>query len=303
MKKTLALVLTLLLVMSAASAIAASKVTLNTMDLMDQHWVTVDKGCQDAVAELAGQGVEIDYKWDAPVAGKTDAGQIECINAAYADNADVILLASNGPDTQVDTIKQYSEEGVKFIYVDSPANYPAEQTLATNNTNAGQTAGEQLLAALTEKGVAEGTIGIVNVNAATQSTVDREAGFRKAFEGTAFEILETQYGEGQAAKSQELAADYITNGVVGIFGTNEGGTVGVGNAIKEAGGDVIGVGFDTSDAILELVKDGSLLCVMAQDPYKMGYEGVMSAAKLLAGEAIEEPNVDTGVKVIDAAAL
>ena len=303
MKKVLALVLSLMLVMSTASALAASKVILITMDLMDQHWVHVDRGCQDAVAELAAQGIEIDYKWDAPTQGKDDTAQIECMNNAYADGAEVILLASNGPNTQVATIEQYSNEGVKFIYVDSPANYPAEQTLATNNTNAGQTAGEQLLAALTAEGITEGKIGIVNVNPATQSTVDREAGFRKAFEGTAFEILETQYGEGQVALSQEIAAGYITNGCVGIFGTNEGGTVGVGNAIKEAGGAVIGVGFDQSDAIKELTLDGYLLCAMAQDPYKMGYEGMMSAAKVLAGEAIEEPLVDTGVQVMDAAAL
>lgn len=304
MKKVFAMVLCLMLVLSATSAaLAASTVTLITMDLMDQHWVNVDKGCQDAVAELKAKGVEINYNWDAPTAGKDDAAQIECINNAYANNAEVILLASNGPDTQVATIEQMTKDGVKFIYVDSAANYPALQTLATNNTNAGQTAGEQMLAKLTANGVTEGKIGIVNVNAATTSTVQREAGFRKAFEGTKFEVLETQYGEGNATKSQELAANYITDGCVAIFGTNEGGTVGVGNAIKEAGGTVVGVGFDKSDAILELIKDGSLLCTMAQDPYKMGYEGMMSAAKVLAGETLEVENVDTGVKVIDASSL
>ena len=304
MKKVFALVLCLMLVLSATSmAMAASKVTLITMDLMDQHWVNVDKGCQDAVAELKASGVEIEYNWDAPTAGKDDAAQIECINNAYANNAEVILLASNGPDTQVATIEQMTKDGVKFIYVDSAANYPALQTLATNNTNAGQTAGEQMLAKLTANGVTEGKIGIVNVNAATTSTVQREAGFRAAFEGSKFTILETQYGEGNATKSQELAANYITDGCVGIFGTNEGGTVGVGNAIKEAGGAVVGVGFDKSDAILELIKDGSLLCTMAQDPYKMGYEGMMSAAKVLAGETLAEVNVDTGVQVIDATTL
>ncbi len=303
MKKVLALVLVLMLALGASSALAASKVTLITMDLMDQHWVNVDKGCQDAVAELKGKGVEIEYNWDAPTQGKDDTAQIECMNNAFANNAEVILLASNGPDTQVATIEQYSKEGVKFIYVDSPANFPAEQTLATNNTNAGQTAGEQMLAALTAASISEGKIGVVNVNAATQSTVDREAGFRKAFEGTKFEILETQYGNGNATESQNIAANYITDGCVGIFGTNEGGTVGVGNAIKEAGQGVIGVGFDQSDAIKELIKDGSLLCAMAQDPYKMGYEGMMTAAKVLAGEAVAEANVDTGVKVVDAAAL
>ena len=65
-------------------------------------------------------------------------------------------------------------------------------------------------------------------------------------------IRDSQYGEGDAAKSQDIADNYITDGCVGIFGCNEGATVGTGNAIKGAGGGVIGVGFDKSDAILGL---------------------------------------------------
>jgi len=305
MKKLLSLALALLMMLGATSAMAADfNVWLITMDLMDLHWVSVDEGCRDAVAELAEEGLVISYKWDAPQVGKDDSAQIECMNNAFADGVDLVLLASNGPDTQVATIQELSEAGVQFIYVDSPANFPALATLATNNTNAGETAGQQMLAALAAAGVTEGTIGIVNVNAATTSTQQREDGFRKAFEGSAFEILEVQYGNGNATESQNIAANYITQGVVGIFGTNEGGTVGVGNAIMEAGDSgVVGVGFDKSDAILGLVRDGWLLCTMAQDPYLMGYAGMMSAALVLMDEELEETNIDTGVQVIDAAAL
>ncbi|MPM13332.1 Ribose import binding protein RbsB [bioreactor metagenome] len=160
-----------------------------------------------------------------------------------------------------------------------------------------------MINALKKAGVTEGSIGIVNVNSATASTVAREKGFRSAFDGTSFKILETQYGEGDAAKSKEIAANYITQGVVGIFGANEGSTVGAGNAIQESGKKVIGVGFDKSDMILELIKNGHLLCTMAQNPDVMGYEGMKTAAKVLAGEKIEKKNVDTGVSVINAEAL
>ncbi len=299
MKKLFALVLSLMLVFSATAALADAKVYLITMDLFDAHWVAVDQGCKDAAAELGG----IEYKWSAPTQGKDDAAQIENINNAFADGADVILLASNGPQTQVATLEQIAAEGVKIVYVDSPADFDgALQTLATNNTNAGQIAGEQLLKALTDKGVTEGKIGIVNINAATVSTQQRETGFRKAFEGSAFELLETQYGNGDATLSQEIANNYITEGCVGIFGANEGATVGVGNAIAENGNTIAGVGFDKSDAILKLVEGGSLLCTMAQNPYVMGYEGMKTAAKALAGET-EFEDMDTGVSVIDAAYL
>jgi len=271
------------------------KVYLITMDLMDQHWVSVDKGCKDAAEEIGN----IEYIWNAPTSGKDDAAQIECINNAAADGADLILLASNGPDTQVATLKEITSQGVKIIYVDSPANFDALQTLATDNTAAGKTAGEEMLNELKARGITSGKIGIVNVNAATTSTVHRENGFRSVFKGTGFEILETQYGEGQVDKSQQIATNYITEGCVGIFGTNEGGTVGVGNAIAEAGGKVVGVGFDKSDAVLQHIKNGNLLCTMAQNPYVMGYEGMKSAKIALDGGTISQKNVDTGVSVIN----
>jgi ribose transport system substrate-binding protein len=280
---------------AAESGTKPYKVYLITMDLMDQHWVSVDKGCKDAAAELGN----IDYVWNAPTNGKDDAAQIECINNAVADGANLILLASNGPDTQVETLKEVTSQGVKIIYVDSPANFDALQTLATDNTAAGKTAGEQMIAELKAKGVASGKIGIVNVNAATTSTVLREKGFRAAFEGKGYEILETQYGEGQVDKSQQIATNYITEGCVGIFGTNEGGTVGVGNAIAEAGGKVVGVGFDKSDAVLQHIKNSNLLCTMAQNPYVMGYEGMKSAKVALDGGTIAQKSFDTGVSVID----
>ena len=156
-----------------------------------------------------------------------------------------------------------------------------------------------MLKALEAAGVAEGKIGIVNVNAATASTVAREKGFRAAFEGTKFELLETQYCDGDAARAKDIASNYITQGCVGIFGANEGSTVGTGNAIQEAGGKVVGVGFDKSNMILDLIRNGYLVCTMAQNPDVMGYEGVKAAARALAGEPAGPAYVDTGVSVLN----
>ena len=270
------------------------RIYLISMDQMDQHWVNMDKGAKKAVEELGN----VDYKWTAPDV-KDDAKQIECINNAVADGTDAVLLAANGPDAAVSALKEAESAGVKIVYVDSPANLPAVKTFCTDNKAAGATAAEQLLTALKDKGVTSGKIGIIGVNAATQSTVDRESGFRSAFEGSDFELLETQYSDGDAAKSKDVATNYIAQGCVGIFGTNEGSTVGTGNAIKEAGGEAIGVGFDKSDAILGLIRDGSLLCVMAQNPDKMGSEGIKAAVAALDGsDKGDGSTVDTGVTVL-----
>jgi len=278
---------------TTAAAAETKKVILITMDSTDQHWVSVDKGAQEA-ADAAG----VDYTWMAPDK-KDDAQQIERVNNAIADGADAILIAANGPDSITGALDEAKAEGIVIIYVDSPANSEASATFSTDNKAAGKTAGEQMIAALTADGVTTGSIGIVNINTATDSTNKREAGFREAFEGTEFTILETQYGEGDAAKSQDIADNYITDGVVGIFGCNEGATVGVGNAIKGAGGGIIGVGFDRSDAILSLIKDGSLVCTMVQNPSTMGSEGMKAAIAVLNGETLAATQVDTGVSIVN----
>ena len=308
MKKALSILLCLAMVMAllagcgakeeapAAQSAESYKVALITMDSIDQHWITLKEGAEKAAAEL---GVELTFM--APNT-KDDALQIEQVNNAVSAGNQAIIVAANGPDAISSALNEAVAAGVKIVYVDSPANVAAEATFSTDNEAAGKTAGETMLAELTAKGVADGKIGIVNVNAATASTVAREAGFRAAFEGTAFELLETQYGEGDAAKSQSIAENYITQGVVGIFGANEGSTNGAGNAVKAAGADVVCVGFDKSDAILGLIEDGYVLATMAQNPDVMGYEGVKAAVAALKGEALGGAVTDTGVSVLTASA-
>ena len=269
------------------------KIALITMDSIDQHWVTLNEGAQKAAEEL---GVSVTFM--SPNT-KDDAQQIECVNNAVAGGYEAIMVAANGPDAISSALNEAAAAGVKIVYVDSPANVEAEATFSTDNKAAGKTAGEEMIKALEAAGVTSGSIGIINVNAATDSTVMREEGFRSAFEGTDYEILETQYGEGDAAKSQSIAENYITQGVVGIFGCNEGSTTGAGNAIKASGNsEIIGVGFDKSDAILGLIDDGYLLCTMAQNPDVMGYEGVKACVQALEGEDLGGATTDTGVSVL-----
>lgn len=274
------------------------KIVLITIDSMDQHWVNMDLGCKKAAQELGN----VDYTWLAPDV-KDDNKQIECINNAVAGGATAILLAANGPDAVTSVLKEADQAGVKIIQVDSFANYPCVQKLGTNNVAAGKLAGEQVMAKLKEKGITKGNIGVVSVNAATTSTVNREEGFRSAFQGTKYKILATQYGEGDAAKSKDIAANFITQGVVALFGANEGSTVGVGNANEESGNAVVAAGMDKSNAVINLIKGGSLICTMAQNPDKMGYEGIKTAMKALNGEKVTPDYVDTGVSMLDKAAV
>lgn len=274
------------------------KIALITMDSVDQHWVSLKEGAEE---EAKADGVTVDFM--APDV-KDDAKQIECINNAVAGGYDAILVAANSEDAVSGALQEAVDAGIKIVYVDSPANVEAEATFSTDNKAAGKTAGEEMIKALEDKGIKDGSIGIVNINTSTNSTIQREEGFREALEGTDYELLETQYCEGDAAKAQTIAENYITEGVVGIFGANEGAATGTGNAIKASGSDeIVGVGFDKSDTLKGLIEDGYLVCTMAQNPDQMGKLGVQACIKAFNGEDLGGEVTDTGVSVLTKEAL
>ena len=62
-----------------------------------------------------------------------------------------IMVAANGPDAITSALKEAQSAGIKIIYVDSPANLPAEATFSTDNQAAGKTAGETMAERLSRK--------------------------------------------------------------------------------------------------------------------------------------------------------
>lgn len=269
-------------------------IILVTMDGLDNHWVNVDKGAQAAAKELG-----VTYQWMAPDK-KDTALQIEMLNNAIAAKCNGLIVAAVDPNAIVATLQSAADAGIKIVYADSTANFDAVAKFTTDNYAAAKTAGEQMLAGLKAKGITSGDIGIVAFSNATQTSVDREQGFRDAFKDTSFNLLETQYGNSEVAASQAAAENFISQGVVGVYGNNEPGAVGVGNAVA-ANPDWKGVaiGFDASDTTLEMVENGSLYCVIAQNPYKMGYGAVYAAYDAVVGKPIEQTDVDTGSTVVN----
>ena len=72
MKKLFALVLSLVLVLGCTAALAEQyTIYLVTMDLEDMHWVSVNQGAEDAVAEAKEAGVDIRYVWSGPTDRKS----------------------------------------------------------------------------------------------------------------------------------------------------------------------------------------------------------------------------------------
>ena len=309
-KRILALAAAAMLVMTSASAFAAddfdaskgagvdTKVALITMDQMDVHWVRLKNAAEERVKAYNDAGAKIDLNWLAPET-KDNAQQIQKIETAIADGANYIIISANDATSCNKALEEAIDAGIKIIYVDATATVPAAATYATDNYAGGVQAGEYMKAVLDEAGVKDGTIGIVDAQAGVESCENRYQGFASVFEGTDFTLGERQYSDGDNAKAQELANTLIANGVVAIYGTNDGATNGAAAAVKDAaanGETIYCVGWDKSDSNIAHV----LLAFMAQNPNVMGEKAIDAVVAIEGGADLGGEVVDTGVSTVDA---
>lgn len=276
-------------------AMSNYKIYLITMDKEDQFWYIMNQGALDMASMLG-----VTYIWDAPQE-RIVREQIDVFNRAVEVGADAIMLAASDPREISRAVEDAKANGVKMIYVDAPANEEGIITLATDNYNAGKIAGETMLSELMELGIRAGSIGIIGVTPENITTLDRERGFRDAIsQNEQFTVLDTRFSNGDPQLSQEFAETYIEEnpGLVGLFGTNEGSTVGVGNAIAAQNNNIVGIGFDLTKETQKLINKDALNAIMVQNPYTMGYLGMASAVAAVKGFNTGPPFIDTGVSIL-----
>lgn len=272
------------------------KIYLITMDKSDQFWEVMDNGAREMASMLG-----VAYEWDAPLT-RDIYKQIQIFNNAVVAGADAILLAASDPLKISSAVEEAKALGVKIIYVDAPAFEEAVITLATDNYTAGKIAGENMFYELEEFGLTNGSIGIIGVTPENRTTVNREMGFRDYFKlFVRYQILETIYTNGDPELAKQATEKYIRDNpnLVGIFSTNEGSTLGMGYALRDNDINIIGIGFDITPVIQEMIRDNTIKATLVQNPFTMGYLGMAEAVAALRGFDTGPQLINTGVSVVN----
>lgn len=271
------------------------KVYLITQDKTSEFYHILNDGASD-MAFLLG----INYVWTAPEQ-KNNQQQIEFLNQAVQNGANLILLAANDPVAISSAIEAAKAGGVKIIYVDSPANEKAITTLATDNYSAGATAGRNMIDELESEGIQSGSIGVMSPNETISSTSERDRGFRDIISADGrFQLLDTKYDNGDKDAALKIANEIIdeNKNLVGIFATDEASTTALGNVIKDKKSKIVGIGFDRTAEIVNMLRNGYLKAVVIQNPYTMGYLGMAEAYAALKGFNTGPEFLNTGVNVL-----
>jgi ribose transport system substrate-binding protein len=152
-----------------------------------------------------------------------------------------------------------------------------------------------------ERGVdPSGQKAIINsAMAGVQVLADRQLGFSDRLKELVPDInlLETRYNDNDIIKSLSITTDIITANpdLIGIFAANNHSGIGVARALLEldAADQIVAIAFDSDEEEVSALANGILQGLVVQDPFGMGYRGVMFAVDALEGRSVPK-EVDTG---------
>lgn len=284
MKKVLALVLSLLLVLGAVSAIAEAEFTVvvNLKTLSSEYWQTVKSGIDEAAAEL---GMTIDVQ--GPAAETEIAEQVQQLETMLAAKPDAIIIAPLDGDAVIGAIQASGYEGI-VIFCDTDANYEKKVSfVGTSNQIAAHSGGVYGI----------GLVGAENVKAliiygqeGDNTSNLRKAGYEQALAEAGLAPVAMLSGNNTTDGATKVMEDQlVANPEINlVLSHNDDTAIGALNAVKAAGKEGVTIlGFDGNQSAIELIAAGELAGTVAQQPKLMGYLSVMTAMKALRGEEVE----------------
>lgn len=268
-----------------------------------EYWKSVQAG-----AEAAGRDTGVQIQWKGPLQENDRAGQIAIVQQFVSDNVSGIVLAPLDETALQKPVQSATAKNIPVVVIDSALKgTPGKDFasfVATDNHQGGVLAGESLAKALSGRG----NVVLLRYQEGSASTEAREAGFLEVMHKNPgiHLLVDNRYGgatEGEAKTASMNLVDKlkIANG---IFCPNESSTLGMLGALRQnkLNGKVKFVGFDATPREVDALKAGDITALVAQNPTKMGYDGVKTLVDKLRGKSVPV-TVDTGVTVIDSTNL
>ena len=216
--------------------------------------------------------------------------QLRVLDAVIAAKPDGLLFTAADPVALNPTLVQAKEAGIKIISIDGDV---ADMSLAagniqSDNTEGGTQAAKTMAQLIGDKGK---VMAMMNTPAPTVSA-QRLKGFTDELaKHPNITFIGVQYSQNQTARAAGIVTATIAANpdLAGIFTITTNNTEGAATGLREAHkvGEIKLVGFDTSDPIVDAIRQGIVQADIVQYPRRVGQLAVEEMVALLNGKPIE----------------
>lgn len=285
MRKLLATLLALVLVLSLTTVLAETKdftIVVNLKTLSSEYWQTVKSGIDEAAAEF---GLTIDVQG---AAAETEiAEQVQQLETQMAAKPDAIIIAPLDGDAVIGAIENTGYEGM-VIFCDTDAAYDKKVSfVGTSNQVAAKSGGVYGIELVGKENV---KALIIYGQEGDNTSNLRKAGYEEALKEAGLEPVAMLSGNNTTDGATKVMEDQlVANPEINlVLCMNDDTAIGALNAVKSAGKEGISImGFDGNQSAVELIAAGDLAGTVAQQPKLMGYLSVETALKALKGETVD----------------
>ena len=253
-------------------------------------------GAEDAGNDL---GVTVEVFGDASFDTATHQAFFENALQRGFDGIAVVTLPG---DQWITPIQEAVDQGVPVVGANVTGLETAMKTwVGQDEYNSGVILGGELLKQFEAAGVSEGKIAVGICSAAAQVLQDRDAGLRKAFEGTSFEVLPAQevlipVPDNYSRWENVMAANPDAVGAVGLCSID---IPNLAQLKERTGGTWLIGGYDLDPPTLQAIKDGWAQVTVGQQEYLQGYLPVRALAEsLINGTPLVEGWLETPTEVV-----
>jgi inositol transport system substrate-binding protein len=292
--KKLLLASTALMLMSGGSAFAANIGV--SMALFDDNFLTVLRNGIQSYADANGHTVQIED------AQNDVAKQLDQINNFVASGVDAIVV--NPVDTSATQAMSdaAAAANIPLVYVNrQPINLdtlPDNQAfVASNEVDSGTLETKEICRLLKEAGKTEASAYVIMGELSNQAAVQRTADIHDVIGGpdcgVKITIIDEQTSNWRRDEAQNLMTNWLSTNTAfdAVIANNDESAIGAIQALKAAGIDMAAVivgGVDATQDALAAMQAGELDVTVFQNAAAQGSGAVDAAAKLAAGEAVEQ---------------
>ncbi len=261
-------------------------------------WEQVRIGAECAAGEA--EGSEIQIQWDGVTAETNVSGQVDLLTNFATQGVDGMVYAATDAKVLADVSENALDQGVTVVNIDSGTDPQPKQVpvVATDNVAAAEEATEYLVEELGGKG----EVAFIPFQPGTATNDTRTEGFKNVLEENPdVELVAEQSSESDQNVALEVTENILTANpnLDAIYAANEPGVLGAAEAVRRAGkeGDITIVGWDTAPDEVKAVEDGVVSALVAQNPFRMGYDGTNAAVDAIRSDAQLE-DIDTGSTLV-----
>jgi ribose transport system substrate-binding protein len=284
---------------SGGGAASGQKVDVIIRATDSAYWQTLLAGADAAATDY---GVKV--ATFGPTSETDIAGQVQLVENSVSRGVNAIVIAPSSSEALNTSLDAARKAGIKVITADTAVTATTEGHIGTNNKLAGTQAGERMCDLLTAAGKTTGKVLVEAPIAGIEANQDRDAGFRAGLAEKCPNINSAlqNYNNNDigTAASQVNDAIVANSDLVGVFADNNSSGVGAARAIKDnnAADRIPVVAFDSDPAENAALSAGTIDALVVQNPYFLGYQGVVEAAMASQGR-IPPANLDPGVTLAD----